>query len=415
MGSLGLCAAAVALPSWAEAATCADGKAVSVVDIDHRFPIGTRWRFRVDRCAREGLVFTEALFTPRDGVERAVLFQASVAQIQVPYDTGSPRFRDLTVSTAGLGDGAVTLSAEECEDGRLYGGRQVCVQVEGRGHAWKMNEEYALGQQIAVWMSSQLGAYNYINQWIFRDDGTIEPRLGLTGMLQILAFSDDYLPFGTRLNPGSDPTPEIGVSHMHNVYYRLDFDIGGPSNDAVDRVEYTPRLAPSPVSSCAVPGECSVDVTTRITTESTEHIDPEKYTHWRVRDLTLTNEDGRSIGYTIIPESRGVWSGMTSAAEPWSSGELWVTAYNGCERLATDNQPPYITPTCAGGTFGTDVSSMVSDGAPVNGADLIVWYANRFRHTVRDEDAPTMPIEWMGFHIEPSNFHHQNPLVASTP
>jgi primary-amine oxidase len=53
---------------------------------------------------------------------------------------------------------------------------------------------------------------------------------------------------------------------------------------------------------------------------------------------------------------------------------------------------------------------MVSDDAPVNGADLVIWYANRFRHTVRDEDEPTMPIEWMSFHIEPHSLHHRNPM-----
>jgi primary-amine oxidase len=414
--SLALGAAAMALSSRAEAAaTCADGMAVLVTNVDYRFPTGSRWRFRVDRCAREGLAFTEIRFTPRDGTERLVLWQASVAQIHVPYDTGAPRFRDLTVSTAGLGENALPLSAPECEGGQLYDERRACVQVEGRGYAWKHGGDYALGQQIAVWMSSQLGEYSYINQWIFRDDGTIEPRLGLTGTLQYFAFSDDYLPFGRRINSESEPDPVIGISHLHNAYYRLDFDLGDPSNDAVDRIEYTPWLTASPDSSCAVPGQCGVDVATRIATESTEYIEPERYTRWRVLDLALTNEDGRTVGYDIIPEITGLWSGMTSTTEPWASGELWVSAYNGCERLATDNEPPYIAAACAGASIGTDVASMVSDSAPVNGADLVVWYANRYHHSVRDEDDPTMPIEWTGFHIEPHNFHHRNPMLGAAP
>jgi len=52
---------------------------------------------------------------------------------------------------------------------------------------------------------------------------------------------------------------------------------------------------------------------------------------------------------------------------------------------------------------------MVGEGS-VDGADLVVWYANRFRHFVRDEDGPDMPVEWAGFRIVPRSFFHQNPL-----
>src|SRR5262249_10243284 len=153
------------------------------------------------------------------------LFQGGIAQIHVPYAPGSPRFRDITVSTTGLGANALSLAPAECPGGTLLPGNQVCVQLEDRGYAYKFGGTFARGQAVKAFISSQLGQYNYIQEWNFHDDGTIEPRVGLTGRLQIVDSGAQYLPYGARLNPESDPTPLVGRSHMHNVYYRLDFDI----------------------------------------------------------------------------------------------------------------------------------------------------------------------------------------------
>jgi primary-amine oxidase len=406
--SAGAALAALSLSSEAKAAQCASGAAVHVTDVDQLSVNGSRWRFGVDRCPREGLAFTNVRFTPKGGVERLVLYQANIAQIHLPYHPGEPRFHDLSTDTAGLGDMALTLTAPECAGGTLLDGGRVCKQVEDRGYAWKYNGSYAMGEEVVVWMSSQLGRYTYINQWVFQDDGTIEPRVGLTGQLQMYGGSASYLPYGSRLNAESAATPTVGLNHMHNIYYRLDFDMNGSSNDAVDRIEYFQSMVPSPDSSCAVVGQCGRDTLTRLDAEAVDFISPDHYTSWRVLDKVTTNADGRNIGYEIVPEIEGLWSGMTSASEPWSSGELWVTAYNQCELLPFDNVSPYLPAGCAAST-AANVTAMTSPAANVNGADLVVWYANRFRHFVRDEDGPEMPIEWVGFHMSPRSFHHQNP------
>lgn len=386
---------------------CTGGQCAAIASIDHTFPLGSRWRFSVERCPCEGLVFTDIRYTPRNGVERLVLRRANVAQIHVAYHAGEPRFQDLTVATEGMGVLAVPLVADECQDGALHGDGLVCEQIERRGYAWKYSTSYALGEEISIFMSSQLGEYNYINHWSFRDDGVIEPRMGLTGRLPVIMESANYLPYGSRLDPEPDPVPEVGLSHLHNVYYRLDFDVGGPSDDAVDRIAYRPSFAPSPDAPCEVKGHCGRDIFTRLDRESIEHFSANEYTSWRVFDRTITNADGRLIGYEIIPEIEGIWSGMVTAGEPWSQGELWVTRYDPCELLAFGNSPPYTPSYCSGAA--ADVSEMVDDES-VRDEDLVVWYAARFRHFVRDEDGPEMPVEWVGFRIAPRSFFHQNPL-----
>lgn len=405
MVSVGLGLAGLSMSSEAEAAPCQTGAPTTVTTVNQVFSSGTRWRFSVQRWPCEGLVFNDVRFTPRGGVERAVLSRANIAQIHVPYHPGSPRFHDLSTSIDGMGALAVPLTAAECPGGVRYDGGRVCKQVEGRGHAWKNGTTYAMGSELSIFMSSQLGRYNYINHWTFRDDGTIEPRVGLTGRLQLFSSSPADLAngFGSRLNAESASTPRVGLSHLHNIYYRLDFDVGGQQNDAVERIQYSPFIG----RGCTVAGQCGSDSRTRFSSELTDYVSPDSYTSWRVFDTLIKNTDGRTIGYEIVPEIHGLWSGMTGADEPWSDGELWVTQFDACELLAFDNRPPFIPASCSGAAG--DVTEM-TDAEDVDGSDLVVWYVTRHRHFVRDEDEPDMPVEWTSFHISPRSFSEDNPM-----
>jgi primary-amine oxidase len=100
---------------------------------------------------------------------------------------------------------------------------------------------------------------------------------------------------------------------------------------------------------------------------------------------------------------------MVNNGEPWANAELYVTAFNGCEKFAARNQAPYLDPalTCSAST-AKDLTTMVN-GENVNGKDLVVWYALRHHHIVRDEDQAMMPIEWTGFEMEPRSFAASNP------
>jgi Cu2+-containing amine oxidase len=61
------------------------------------------------------------------------------------------------------------------------------------------------------------------------------------------------------------------------------------------------------------------------------------------------------------------------------------------------------------GTPAKSLNKMLN-GQSTDGANIVVWYANRFLHHPRDEDDPRMPIEWSGFEIAPRSFHHEIPV-----
>jgi primary-amine oxidase len=392
--------------------------------VDQTFSSATRWRFCWEVVQREGLVINRAFYTDRGGIEREVLFRGSIAQVHVPYHPGSPRFFDLTTSTSGLGAGSLSLAAAECpggtvlDPGGLFAGPRVCRQLEDRGLAYKYGPLSVNGQEITLWISSQLGQYNYVTQWTFADDGTIHADVGFTGRLQIYQSGvpscvpgcPPWSLFGFRVNDESAGTAAWAISHMHNIYFRLDFDIGGAANDAVEGIfsyPWDPSFGPSPIASCASPGQCNFNYRYN---HSVEGIDQRwnPSLSWRAYDTAITNLEGRTIGYEIVPHGAR-WDAMTTTTEPWSGAELYVTRQNACELLATQNQAPYIPATCPPAT-ATDVRAMTADHASVLGADNVIWYVHKFVHHPRDEDEVNMLVEKEGVELRPRSWRHKNPL-----
>ncbi len=321
--------------------------------------IGANWTVCWEIRANEGLVVSNAYFTKPPNIDRRVLGEGSVAQIFVPYETGSPRYHDVAY---GLGPAMVVLSQnDDCPHGTLLSGGRVCREIHDRGLA----EKYCAGPctsrrgtALRLWSSSQMGAYNYITSWEFHDDGTIEPGLGLSGALQ---FGD--------------------TAHVHNVYWRLDVDIDDPGGDSVEEFW---RIAPTWGG-----GLVGALGWNPILGETWRPNRLEEFRKWRVVDNNRTNANGAPMSYELIPHA-GDGNLRTTAAEGFSRGEFWVTAYKPGERFVS--------------TDDDDLLSTYITGDPVGNTDVVIWYALHEHHQVRDEDAPYMPMEWVHFKLRPRDF-----------
>jgi len=391
-------------------AACSDRPPTYVTSVNRLFGSGSRWEFALHRYQCEGLVISSAFYTPAGGSRRQVLATGRIAQIHVPYLTGSLHYFDITYDTDGMGDtnpddnsAVVALYPSECSGGSLFDGNRVCVRSEISGYAWRTMASYRADESVEAFMSTQMGAYNYINKWEFHGDGSIHVRLGLTGNLQEVQNASEVLDFGRRLNPESESVPRVGLSHWHNVYYRLDFDIDGSNNDRVDRISFSGTTTDPWGDSCEA-GLCGKNKFSPIYTESAQTWSPTAAHSWFVYDKSSVNADGRRIGYELSPSRSALHRGTTAA--PWSGSEVWVTRWKNCEVFAVQNQSPSLSPGCAGAA--TSVDKMTNDES-VDGQDLVLWYRNSFLHIPRDEDESPMPIEWMGFELKPRSFHHQNP------
>src|SRR5258708_39749285 len=78
---------------------------------------------------------------------------------------------------------------------------------------------------LVMWCAYNLDGYFYISRWRFRDDGCLMPEIGLTGPLQHTSFGDAS-EYGSLVSKDNIFAP----SHVHNIYWCLDFDIDGTDN-----------------------------------------------------------------------------------------------------------------------------------------------------------------------------------------
>lgn len=383
-------------------AACAGGTETAAQSVTREFDSGAKWSFNVSIAPCEGLVLSNVRYRAAFQTERLVLNRATLAEVHVPYDNNAARFLDVTDSTSGLGASALTLAAAEC-GGTLHHGNKVCVEEEDGGYRYKSRSVFAEMHGIAVFMASQLGEYTYINRWEFLEDGTIEPSVGLTGQLQIISSNAADAPqFGSHLGQAGQPA-RVGLNHMHNFYYRLDFDLNGSGNDVAHQVSYA---ASSAGSGCAG-NACGRTTFTPITSEAAQTWSASAQVTWLVQDKSILNADGRRIGYDIKPHLGGVWRGKNDGTEPWAQHDLFVTRYKLCERFAARNLQTYLGSSC--GTSNPQHVAAMVNGESTDGQDIVIWFVNRHHHVTRDEDEFYMPIEWTGFEIKPRQWSENNP------
>lgn len=358
--------------------------------IDITLPTGTNWSFCWEERLNEGIVLREIRFTPPGAQSLKVLYQANLAQIHVPYDDNGARFHDL--SDYGLGGGnLLNLTLADCPDGTLleHNGKKVlCMITQTRGQAFKYYGEQLQGYMLKLFSISAVGEYNYIVEWNFYDDGTIEPAVTATGKLQRLGSNSDY---GWPLN---DDNSQIGISHTHNYYWRLDFDLFNEHNDTVEKIEFNQSTDQK---------EFTISQS-KISTEEGQQVQPTSFRSWRVMDELVTNDDGHPISYQLEAEPSHLFRGPSF--EPWTHNELYVTHYQDCEMWVSHN------PTTGG--CGSNVTEFLN-GESVFNNDIVVWYGQAFHHLPREEDQSHMHAHTNSFKMTPRDWTASNPLVGVTP
>jgi hypothetical protein len=175
-----------------------------------------------------------------------------------------------------------------------------------------------LADRLILTTQLTAGWYRYIHTWTFFLDGTLQPGFRFTAV-------------------DNTCTP---LPHYHNVYWRLDFDIEGSDNDAID--------------------ERDAGTWSTLTTEAQRLRSPATGRTWRVRDKVTGN------GYELIPAPD------EDIADAWSVADMWALAYGGTE---LDD---------GGATGGLDGDRAHMDqyvtGQGIDGTDVVFWYRAGFRH-----------------------------------
>jgi len=367
---------------------CADA-----YSIDRTLANGARWDMCWTHNNNHGIRYHHIYYTPKDGTRRMVLMDAAVAQIHVPYDDNGARYHD--VSDYGLGGGYLRdMVSAECPGGTMhrYGTKDaVCSQIQKKGAAYRVGSATATSEALKIFSISKVGAYVYIPQWLFYDDGRIEPSILATGSLQ--RFSSSAAQHGWLMSGSGN----IGLSHMHNYFWRLDFDLNGTaSNDVVQEINYNTS------------GGQRQRVMTTFNNEVSRSISPSTQRSWIVRDGSLRNAKNHLMGYEIRLDEAGHRE-IGPSNEQFTYNDFVVTRAKSCEQIASHNQR---VNSCT-----TDSLDEFANGESLGGQDLVTWVGVSFYHMPRSEDAPKMDVHSNHFQIIPRDWHDKNPLgtIATEP
>ena len=301
----------------------------------------TAWR--VTWAIEEGLYITSAEFRPGPGKPwMKVLGELRLVEIFVPYETGSPRFYDISQFNWPM----IPLSLEDVGFCGEVIETYVAKEIRDMGILWKDDRKVHRGQALVLWAAIDAANYNYVMEYVFRDDGRIEFSVGATA----------------RNLPGREYR-----AHTHDGLWRIDMDLAGSDHDRVLVSRRLGDMVDPAVSNVLDPFNGGV--------EGVIDFVPEEYTVLRIEDTVRTNARGNNIAYDLIPMRRG----SSRHQEDWSHGDFWVTPYHADERIYPD-LPDYI-----------------ADGESIDDTDVVVWHVTPVHHLPRDEDGEFQPDgTWRG-------------------
>ena len=167
-----------------------------------------KWHFRYGLHPREGLVLYTVGYED-GGRVRPILYRGSLSEMVVPYGdpSGGWFFRNsFDAGELGLGINAISLEARvwiarriarssmpwwPTPDGRpVTIPRAVALYERDGGIAWKHDDETRRARDLVLGFVSTVGNYDYGFDWIFHQDGTLEVRVALTGVMAAKAVAD---------------------------------------------------------------------------------------------------------------------------------------------------------------------------------------------------------------------------------
>lgn len=316
-----------------------------------------------------GLVISQAYFR---GTK--VLHQATQPFVLVPYHGDSPHFKD------GLNNQGAPYTLVLPTSADAPAGPNTPTTLNDT--AWDPNTNPTGGVVVAkepatllepaklvIWAKLQCANYQYVHKWEFGADGAIEASAGLAARLWTYEAAR--------------------AGHVHNFYFRLDFDVVGASNNLVQEFSHAGNN----------PGQ---DGWQDILVEGKRTAKPAQATKWRVVNKT-PKPNGMLRSYEFTPASDMAPDGT------YSTADLWVLLYDGSQ----DGAAVGFTDAVLGTSYLHGVN------ASVNGQDVVVWHCLRHHHQPRQlgEESSVVPYEFASFHIEPRDFLDSTPknLYATTP
>jgi primary-amine oxidase len=381
-----------------------------------------KWRFRYALHPREGLVLYTVGYED-GGKVRPVMYRGSLSEMVVPYgDPGAGWFfrNSFDVGELGLGVTASPLRpgvdcpmnctvfdavvAESNGEPRSIPGA-VALYERDAGIAWKHGENTRRARELVLSSFSQPGNYEYGFDWVFHQDGTLEMRVGLTGIMAAKGVaSGTHDPYSHLVAPNL-----AAPHHQHFFVFRLDMDVDGTPNRVVE-LNSTP--APAGPANPYGGGFTMQETPLGTEREAQRPLNLASSRKWLVESTTATNALGHPTGYLLMPGESALPFALPDSWVRKRAGflnaHLWVTPYSDTERYAAGDYPNQSR-------GGDGLPKWTAANRPIDGRDVVLWYTMGITHNPRPEDWPVMPVYEAGFKLMPVGFFASNPAMDLPP
>lgn len=390
---------------------CGDGQ-----ELAKTLSSGATWSMCWSIDPDMGLVVSDIHLTPPGGEPVSLINSLALSQLEVPYDDGERNTLDITESGFG-GRKMKTIDEDVCTgdlreadipnigDG-TYGETQtravLCsTEVDG-GVAYHSSDAVAPAAtrktDLQLFTVSRVGWYEYLTEYTFGADGSIDVQLGATGDLSPVDYTDEEHGWDV----GED---EHAASHSHNAVWRVHWALGGDGGMQVEQFD-AERTGEMGEESAILAGEL-----TPLRNPTTASWEDRRW--WRVLSPEDLNADGHPISYQIemdktdsfvfaedLAEAEADETG-TEGHDHEHEGELGYdvafTNDDECERFAVKNS----------GDCGDGVEDFVADGADETLDDVVSWVGVGYHHVPRDEEQSPMEMHWQGFSLLPRDLTAQ--------
>lgn len=193
--------------------------------------------------------------------------------------------------------------------------------------------------------------------------------------------------------------------HQHFFNYRLDFDVDGTTNTVYEMdTKMLPPGKDNPYGNAMAVEETPL----RSEKAARRDLNLAASRRWIVRNPGVLNALGQPVGYALVPADGTVPYIRPEALVRKRAGfinhHLWVTAYDPDQRYAAGDYPNQSR-----GWEGLE--RWTADDAPLEGADVVLWYTFGVTHVPRPEEWPVMPVAKTGFTLLPVGFFSRNPAL----
>ncbi len=387
-----------------------------------------KWRLRVGFTPREGLVL-HTLGYEDGGRLRPILYRASYAELFVPYGDPSPgQYRKNVFDVGEYGIGFYLNSLElGCDclglirylDVDVPTGRgeavtvrnAICVHEEDFGLLWKHYDwqsertEVRRSRRLVISTIATVDNYEYGFFWYLYQDGTIESEVKLTGIVVTSAVAPGEVP-----RHGTLVAPQLAApNHQHFFCARLDMCVDGEKNTV-----YEVHTEPTPIGPANPHGNAFAAVATplRREREAGQVIDPLSGRFWKVVNPSARNGLGEPVAYRLVPGANVLPLAHPDAPlrrrAAFAEKHVWVTPYDPAERYPAGDYPNQHL-------GGAGLPEWTAANRPIENADVVLWYTLGSHHIPRPEDWPVMPVQRVGFKLEPLGFFDGNPSLDVPP